>query len=87
MDHYADTEEVIKNMARVKRVMNKHKGEIEDITQEELTRLLREEIKELEDAVAMIHVIEEAADAYNFLMAIVHKKVIAYRGRKDVADK
>lgn len=87
MDDYKDTQAVIENMARVKRVMNSHKGAIEEESYEVLIKMLFDEWEELEHAInaesSLIHVIEEAADIYNFLMAVVHKKVIEYRGRKN----
>lgn len=69
-------------MASAKLVMNSHKGNIEDLSKEQIMNLLRGEVQELQEAADLMHTIEEAADVYNFLMAIVHKKVLEYRGRK-----
>ena len=79
---YADAKRVIEHMAMVKLHMNSHKGNIEDMQEGEIIDLLRAEAQELEDAAQLIHVIEEAADVYNFLLALVHKKVTEYRERK-----
>lgn len=82
MCDYADTKKVIESMASAKLVMNSHKGNIEDLSKEQIMNLLRGEVQELQEAADLMHTIEEAADVYNFLMAIVHKKVLEYRGRK-----
>lgn len=82
MDKYADTRSVIENMASVKLAMNSHKGDIENMSREDLIKRLRGEVEELDEAEGMLHVIEEAADVYNFLLALVHKKVTGYRERK-----
>ena len=82
MSDYSDTKVIIENMAGAKLVMNSHKGNIEDLSEEQIIRLLKCEVGELEEASDLMHIIEEAADVYNFLMAIVHKKVLEYRGRK-----
>lgn len=82
MDKYADTRSVIENMAKVKMAMNSHKGNIEDMDVSKIRSLLSEEISELFEAEDMLHVIEEAADVHNFLLALVHKKVEEYRSRK-----
>lgn len=82
MDKYADTRSVIENMASVKLAMNSHKGNIEDMGVSEIRNLLSEEVSELFEAEDMLHVIEEAADVYNFLLALTHKKIEEYRNRK-----
>jgi len=82
LDAYADTHKVIENMANVKLAMNSHKGNIEDMDDAEIMMLLRGEVQELDEAKDLLHVIEEAADCYNFLLALVHKKITAYRTRK-----
>lgn len=82
MDKYADTRSVIENMASVKLAMNSHKGNIEDMDVSKIRSLLSDEVTELFEAEEMLHVIEEAADVYNFLLALVHKKVTEYRERK-----
>lgn len=82
MDKYADTRSVIENMAKVKMAMNSHKGDIEDSSVSEIRDMLSDEITELFEAEEIIHVIEEAADVQNFLLALVHKKIKEYRNRK-----
>jgi hypothetical protein len=82
MGKYDDTIVVIQNMARVKLAMNSHKGAIEDMDDSKIMALLRGEVNELDEAEGMLDTIEEAADVYNFLMALVHKKIEAYRERK-----
>lgn len=82
MSDYSDTKLVIENMAAAKLTMNSHKGNIEDLSKEQIMKLLNQEVKELDDAEGMLHTIEEAADVYNFLMALVHKQILEYRGRK-----
>ena len=80
---YDDTTKVIQDMAAVKRTMNSHKGRIEDIDKKHLLKLLSQEIDELREADTMINTIEEAADAYNFILAIVHREINEYRSRND----
>lgn len=82
LDKYSDAHQVIENMARVKLAMNSHKGSIEDCSTDEIISMLRGEVDELEEAKELIHVIEEAADVYNFVLARVHKAITEYRGRK-----
>lgn len=85
MTKYADAQEVINSMAQVKMTMNSHKGNIEDIAPASLINLIRGEVEELKDAIAeddLMHVIEEAADVQNFLLAVVHQQIEKYRGRK-----
>lgn len=82
MEKYDDTVAVIGNMASVKLAMNSHKGRIEDMDEESIIRCLRQEIDELEASDSLINSIEEASDVYNFLMALVHKKITQYRKRK-----
>lgn len=82
MGKYGDTIAVIENMARVKLAMNSHKGAIEDMSEEEILNCLDGELTELKNSVDMLNTIEEAADMYNFLMALVHKKIEEYRTRK-----
>jgi len=86
MCSYEDTQEVVLAMARAKRAMNRHKGKIEDIDDHMLIALAKDELAELREAIDgdnLMHVIEEAADLFNFIMAVSHKKVIQYRGRKN----
>jgi NTP pyrophosphatase (non-canonical NTP hydrolase) len=87
MDRYASTKQIINDMASVKMEMNSHKMLIENNEPHDLLMMLNDEIVELQEAVAskdtdLMHIIEEAADAQNFLTAIVHQAVTAYRERK-----
>lgn len=86
MDKYAETKEILSNMAAVKMDMNSHKGSIEDVDPEILLKLMRDEIVEIEQAVInennMILIIEEAADTMNYLVALVHQQIEKYRSRK-----
>lgn len=88
MDKYAEAREVINKMADVKMTMNAHKGNIEDLQPTVVLSNLLMELRELEEAVGagketeLMHVIEEAADCQNFLIALVHQQVELYRGRK-----
>lgn len=82
---YDDANDVIKSMAEVKMVMNSHKGAIEDKTPEALVGLLRQEVEELGEAVEegnLLHIIEEAADVHNFLVALIQQQIDKYRTRK-----
>ena len=84
-DRYQEVKEVINNMAAVKMHMNAHKGDIEEVEEQQLLAKLYEEITELEQAIAKgdyMNVLEEAADMTNFLVAIVHRQVTKYRTRK-----
>ena len=84
---YDETIEVISNMAKVKMTMNSHKGSIEDCTPLTILLMLREEVDELQSAIGaeedLMHVIEEAADVMNFLVAVTHQQIEKYRTRKD----
>lgn len=82
MDKYADARSVIENMANVKLAMNSHKGNIEDMDEGDIIVKLRQEVQELDDSASLLNAIEEAADCYNFLLALVHKKTQQYRNRK-----
>lgn len=82
MAKYDDTIAVIEDMARVKRSMNSHKGNIEDMTEGQILDCLAGEFTELKEAKGMLNTIEEAADMYNFIMALTHKKIEEYRTRK-----
>ena len=49
------------------------------------SKKLAEQVAELVDAADeddLRHVIEEAADVHNFLVALVHQAIARYRGRK-----
>ena len=85
MDKYEETKDILNAMADVKMKMNQHKGDIEKLDANFLIKLLKSEVVELEEAcskVDLIHVIEEAADAQNYLVALVHKQISIYRSRK-----
>ena len=82
---YDETIEVISNMAKVKMTMNAHKGNIEDLEAKSIINMMKGEVEELESAVSqedLMHVIEEAADVMNFLVALTHQQIEKYRTRK-----
>jgi len=83
---YDETIEVISNMAKVKMTMNAHKGNIEDLSAVTICGLMRGEVDELQNAMGnekdLIHIIEEAADVMNFLVAVTHQQIEKYRTRK-----
>lgn len=84
---YADAKAAIEHMAAAKMVMNRHKGNIEDVNPGTLIHLLRHEVEELDEAILsgdMVHIIEEAADIHNFLIGLVQQQINGYRGRKNV---
>lgn len=84
-DRYDDAFEAIKLVAKAKMVMNYHKGDIASCPTDVLINSLSSEIAELQDAVAgedIMHVIEEAADVFNFLVALTHQQIEKYRHRK-----
>ena len=87
MDKYAEAIEVINKMASVKMTMNAHKGDIEDADSLRIVQALNREFEELAETVMteenLMHVIEEAADIHNFLIALVHQQINKYRTRKD----
>lgn len=86
---YQDTLDVICDMASVKMAMNRHKGEIENLSSSQIVDMMTDELKELAEALDMdstLGVIEEAADIMNFLVALVHQQIELYRGRKDEND-
>ena len=83
---YDDAHSVIRDMANVKMTMNSHKGVIEDVNQTALMQMLRHEVKELAEALEegnLLHIIEEAADVNNFLVALVQQQINKYRNRKN----
>lgn len=88
MTKYEETIEILNNMAKVKMTMNSHKGSIELNKPKVVLQQAFDELKELEQAllsdedVELMHVIEEAADVQNFLIAIVHQQIEKYRSRK-----
>ena len=85
MADYSEAQAIINKMAEVKMTMNAHKGKIEENSPATLGVCLTEEVHELEQAVKegdMIHIIEEAADVQNFLLALVQQQLNKYRSRK-----
>lgn len=87
MNNYSETHRIMNDMADVKMGMNAHKGAIEMIPQDEIIDMLREEIRELQQALDggnMMHIIEESADCLNFLVALTHQQIQKYRSRKPV---
>ena len=86
MDKYDDTYDAVVHMAKCKMVMNKHKGNIEDIEPDVLINMAKDELDELELATKKdrdyTHVIEEVADVLNFAIAAAHQAIDGYRNRK-----
>lgn len=84
---YDETIEILANMSKVKMVMNAHKGSIEDLGSPTILSMLRGEVDELQNAIGnekdIMHVIEEAADVMNFLVAVTHQQIEKYRTRKN----
>jgi hypothetical protein len=78
--------DLIVKVADVKMKLNSYKGQIESIDDETLLRGAHGEVEELKTALqvgdATICVIEEAADALNYLAAIVARAIARYEGRK-----
>ena len=86
-DQYNDAFEAIKLVAKAKMVMNYHKGDIAAVDVDKLLTMLSDEVDELTIAIGqdnIMHVIEEAADVFNFLVALTHKQIEEYRTRKSV---
>ena len=84
-NQYDDAFEAIKLVAKAKMVMNYHKGDIAAVDKITLVAMLGDEVDELRQALTednLMHVIEEAADVHNFLVALVHQQIEHYRGRK-----
>lgn len=85
MDKYAETKQILNDMASVKMAMNSHKGNIEDVNPSAIMDLLREEIEELQVAVEsgdLMAVLQEAADTQNFVIALAYQQIEQYRSRK-----
>ena len=85
VEKYDETLAVINKMAMVKMHMNAHKGAIEDCLPQDIIIMMKKEVKELENAILdedLMHVIEEAADVMNFIVAITHQQITQYRERK-----
>lgn len=85
MSQYAEAQAIINKMAEVKMTMNAHKGNIEDAKPMSILKLMDGEVTELAEAIEqgdMMHIIEEAADVQNFLLALVQQQLNAYRSRK-----
>lgn len=84
-DKYRDTFDTLVNMAKVKMSMNSHKGNIEDCDPDSIIIMMKKEVDELTQAINdgdILGTIEEAADVMNFLVALVHQRITAYRSRK-----
>lgn len=87
MDKYDDTYEAVVHMAKVKMVMNAHKGDIEDNTPNDLIIMAKDELRELEEAIGSgdyMDIIEEVADVLNMTIAAAHQAMGRYRTRKHV---
>ena len=85
MTNYEETINILNNMAKVKMAMNSHKGSIESGKSLVILQQTFDELKELEEAMKeenLMHIIEEAADVQNFLIAVVHQQIERYGSRK-----
>ena len=85
MDKYDQTHRIISNMAGVKMRMNSHKGAIESAEPKVLLQKMLNEVDELGEAIDeenIMHIIEEAADVFNFLVGITHQQITKYQERK-----
>ncbi len=83
---YDKTYEIVVHMAKVKMLMNEHKGNIEDISTRILITKAKEELDELYESLAgddYVHIIEEVADVLNFAVAAAHNAINGYRKRKN----
>ena len=84
---YDDAFEAIKLVAKAKMVLNYHKGDIAKNSTIDIIKMLRDEVDELQNAIGnegnLMHIIEEAADVHNFLVALVHQQIEKYRTRKE----
>lgn len=84
---YDETYEVVVHMAKLKMLMNRHKGNIEDCNTDVLIALAKEELQELLEAITShdknyVHIIEEVADVLNFAVAAAFNAIDEYRSRK-----
>ncbi len=86
---YDKTYDIVVHMAKVKMLMNEHKGDIEDTNTDVLIELAKGELDELHEAIRSneeadnyVHVIEEVADVLNFAIAAAHNAIEGYRSRK-----
>lgn len=87
MNRYQEAQDIINAMAQVKMTMNAHKGKIEDCDSDVIVSLLEDEAAELAAALKednLMHIIEEAADVQNFLLALVQQALVKYRTRKNI---
>lgn len=85
MRNYDRALSVISNMSKVKMTMNDHKGSIERCTPTEIIDFAKVELEELHEAMEdqdQMHIIEEAADVLNFLIAAVEQSMNQYKNRK-----
>tara|TARA_R110001606_G_C15052987_1_gene613754 strand:+ start:236 stop:508 length:273 start_codon:yes stop_codon:yes gene_type:complete len=89
LDNYAETKQIINDMASVKMAMNSHKGKIENAEAGEILALMQHEMDELREAInsaSLMDILQEAADVQNFLVALIQQQVIKYRSRKNVEN-
>lgn len=80
----SEAQEIVAAMADSKMRMNRFKGDIRDLPYDKLIKLMKGEIEELKSAIAgdnLAHVVEEAADCYNYLLAITSRAIDDYRNR------
>lgn len=86
MSKYDETYDIVVAMAKVKMMMNAHKGRIEDIPKEDIISKGKEEFDELSYALDVgkgyVHVIEEVADILNFAVGAAYNAIQQYRERK-----
>lgn len=85
MAKYDDTYQAVVNMAKVKMIMNKHKGKIEDCPIDTIIEKAVDELTELASACEKgdyLNIIEEVADVLNFTIAAAHVAMNGYRDRK-----
>ena len=78
MDRYAETKQIINDMASVKMAMNSHKGNIEGVVPSRIIKLMEGEVDELKEAIDsknLMHILEEIADVQNFLIALAHRSI------------
>lgn len=85
---FEEARDVLNHMAHLKMSMNSHKGDIVDFAKnkEALEDAMSDELHELFAAIQneadLMHIIEEAADVQNYLLAAVQRAIIDYRTRK-----
>jgi hypothetical protein len=86
-NRYEETTYILNNMAAAKMQMNAHKGKIEEAQLGTLMELMKDEVDELDSAICndkgIMCILEEASDIMNYLVAVTHQQIQAYRVRKD----